>query len=180
MGVRRLPQDPLEQRQQLLLAPLLGGGEVAVDHIRAIAEHPGQQLRAPEVHADRRWRAQDGNTVGRGIREAIRQYYRLMAAGDDERRDPPEYNVYRAGSGRGRKGGDRDPKDKRPAGGRKRSDDEPEYSVYRASRNPFARLREADLGAIRGKLGDRRKADRRRRAASRARSPVGAGFCGSC
>ena len=85
-----------------------------------------------------------------------------MAAGDDERRDPPEYNVYKAGSGRGRKGGGGQPNDKRAAKGGKRPSDAPEYSVYRSRRNPFARLREADLGAVRSKLGERRKASRRR------------------
>ena len=43
-----------------------------------------------------------------------------MAAGNDERRDPREYNVYKAGSGRGRKGGGGQPNDKRAAKGGKR------------------------------------------------------------
>jgi LCP family protein required for cell wall assembly len=70
----------------------------------------------------------------------MRQYYRVMAPGDPERPDRPEYNVYRAGSkGRGR-GRRSEPKaSEQPA----RSGDEPRadapdsgpgYTVYRARR----------------------------------------------
>jgi LCP family protein required for cell wall assembly len=71
----------------------------------------------------------------------MRQYYRVMAPGDSERPDRPEYNVYRAGGrGRGRRA---EPQADEQTGKPERSGDEarsrppsegPGYSVYRARR----------------------------------------------
>ena len=70
----------------------------------------------------------------------MRQYYRVMAPGDRERPDRPEYNVYRAGSkGRGR-GRRAEPKPSEQAGasGEGASDKAPSegpgYTVYKARR----------------------------------------------
>ena len=66
----------------------------------------------------------------------MRQYYRVMAPGDPERPDRPEYNVYRAGSkGRGR-GRRAEPKEtERSAGSRREPPSEgPGYTVYKARR----------------------------------------------
>lgn len=83
-----------------------------------------------------------------------------MAPGDDERPDRPEYNVYRAGRGRGR--GQRESSPAREEKGPERSSeapgrpasggDDPGYRVYRSKRNPLAKLRGADLGSVREKL----------------------------
>ena len=82
-----------------------------------------------------------------------------MAPDDNERPDRPEYNVYRAGPGRGGKGKARS--EKAPAGAKSPkpgaardadADGAPDYSVYKASRNPLARLREARLGSVRDRL----------------------------
>jgi LCP family protein required for cell wall assembly len=83
-----------------------------------------------------------------------------MAPGDDERPDRPEYNVYRAGRGRGR--GRRESSPAREVKGPERSSegagrpgsagDEPGYRVYRSKRNPLAKLRGADIGSVRDKL----------------------------
>ena len=71
----------------------------------------------------------------------MRQYYRVMAAGDPERPDRPEYNVYRAGSGgRGRRRrAKHPPSEKGQAGGAGRPpadapDEGAGYRVYRARR----------------------------------------------
>ncbi len=70
----------------------------------------------------------------------MRQYYRVMAPGDPERPDRPEYNVYRAGSrsrGRGRR---TEPKSPKPSAGSgddasgKAPSEGPGYTVYRARR----------------------------------------------
>jgi LCP family protein required for cell wall assembly len=69
----------------------------------------------------------------------MRQYYRVMAPGDPERPDRPEYNVYKAGSrsrGRGRRA---EPKpSERSAPGDAPSDEPPAegpgYTVYKARR----------------------------------------------
>jgi LCP family protein required for cell wall assembly len=109
--------------------------------------------------------------VARGIRGAIRQYYLLMAAGDDERPERPEYNVYRSGSGRGRGGKGRDSKTDKARGSKPRRSPEasgtagkgpPGYSVYRSRRNPLSKLRGADLGAARAKWEERRRSGRRK------------------
>ena len=70
----------------------------------------------------------------------MRQYYRVMAPGDPERPDRPEYNVYRAGSkgrGRGRRAEPKQPDQQKGAGdaGRSKPPSEgPGYSVYKARR----------------------------------------------
>ncbi len=96
-----------------------------------------------------------------------------MADDDQEQPDRPEYNVYRAGSGRGRKGrgestrakpsrGSSPARPSRGSGdGERVSGDDPGYQVYKARRNPLARLRGADVGGLKDRLGDRRKAGRR-------------------
>ncbi len=83
-----------------------------------------------------------------------------MAPGDDERPDRPEYNVYRAGRGRGR--GRRESSPAREVKGSERGSeaprraapqgDDPGYRVYRSKRNPLAKLRGAELGSVREKL----------------------------
>ena len=86
-----------------------------------------------------------------------------MAAGDDERPERPEYNVYRGGSARGGKGKDRG---KRPSkrGAESRSKGapereggggEPSYTLYRSSRSPLGKLRAAPAALIE-RLRDRR------------------------
>lgn len=111
------------------------------------------------------------------IWESIRQYYRLMAPGDEERPDPPDYNVYRSGKGgkdRGkgrskRTSSDRSDRSRKPASGAPKGSKEaqgsgsgePEYNLYRSSRSPLAKLKGMDLAALRGKLGEQRKQERR-------------------
>ncbi len=85
-----------------------------------------------------------------------------MAPGDEERPDRPEYNVYRSGRGSRKaraerpstrsEGSSSDPErsSKRPS---RSSGDEPSYRVYRSSRNPFSKLRGANLGGVRERLG---------------------------
>jgi LCP family protein required for cell wall assembly len=71
----------------------------------------------------------------------MRQYYRVMAPGDPERPDRPEYNVYRAGSGRGRaKRADKQSASK-PEGA---PDEGRGYRVYKSRRGAgmFGSLRE--------------------------------------
>ena len=70
----------------------------------------------------------------------MRQYYRVMAPGDRERPDRPEYNVYRAGSkglGRGRRAEPK-PSEQAGASGEGASDKAPSegpgYTVYKARR----------------------------------------------
>ena len=105
-----------------------------------------------------------------------------MPAGDDEGPDRPDYKVYRGGSGRGKRGKDRGgktpdkraPEPRRPReGARKPGGDEPGYSVYRSRPGLLSRLRGgADLGALRERLGERRKAGRRDEV-ERSRRPPG-------
>jgi LCP family protein required for cell wall assembly len=70
----------------------------------------------------------------------MRQYYRVMAPGDPERPDRPEYNVYRAGSkgrGRGRRAEPKQSDQRKSSGdsGRSQSPSEgPGYTVYKARR----------------------------------------------
>jgi LCP family protein required for cell wall assembly len=93
----------------------------------------------------------------------MRQYYRVMAPGDPERPDRPEYNVYRAGSGRrGRAKRDDNQSAKRPV--RKASDDaSPDegrgYTVYKSRRGGglFGGLRER-FGGGSGDGGSKRSA----------------------
>lgn len=92
----------------------------------------------------------------------MRQYYRVMAAGDPERPDRPDYNVYRAGSGgRGRSKRADKQREKAPAGPNANGSSDsgagaPEegagYTVYKARRG-FKRPSIGGLDAIRGKLG---------------------------
>jgi LCP family protein required for cell wall assembly len=92
-----------------------------------------------------------------------------MAPGDEERPDRPEYNVYRAGSGRGR-GGNRRKKDepasskgdapkRRERGGE--PDGAPDYTVYRSRRSPLARLREGGGAEALKRIGSGRRKQRR-------------------
>ena len=70
----------------------------------------------------------------------MRQYYRVMAPGDPERPDRPEYNVYRAGSkgrGRGRRAKPKQPDQQQGSADAGRSQppsEGPGYSVYKARR----------------------------------------------
>lgn len=90
-----------------------------------------------------------------------------MAAGDPEDPGRPDYKVYRGGSGRGRRSKSREKSTPSKRGSQPRepregsSGDEPSYKVYRSRRNPLAKLRGADLGSMREKLGERRKSGRR-------------------
>jgi LCP family protein required for cell wall assembly len=93
-----------------------------------------------------------------------------MAPDDNERPEPPEYNVYRAGSRRGGKGkaGSAKPPSaaKGPGTGASAGsggDGDPQYSVYRASRNPLAKLREQRLAGVRERLGGLRGGDKKER-----------------
>jgi LCP family protein required for cell wall assembly len=66
----------------------------------------------------------------------MRQYYRVMAPGDSERPDRPEYNVYRAGSksrGRGRRAEPK-PSERSPDRGGDAPSEGPGYTVYKARR----------------------------------------------
>jgi LCP family protein required for cell wall assembly len=66
----------------------------------------------------------------------MRQYYRVMAPGDSERPDRPEYNVYRAGSksrGRGRRAEPK-PTERSPDRGGDAPSEGPGYTVYKARR----------------------------------------------
>ena len=102
-----------------------------------------------------------------------------MAASDDEGSDRPDYKVYRGGSARGKRGKDRSPKTpgkrgpepRRPREGARKGGDEPGYSVYRSRRSPLAKLRGADVGALRERLGERRKAGRRDEVERSRRAP---------
>ena len=97
----------------------------------------------------------------------MRQYYRVMAPGDDERPDRPEYNVYRAGSrGRGRGRRAKQPRgdapDSAPAEGgppppppgrsAEPPDEGPGYHVYRGGRRSGGGG--AALGSLRKRFGD--------------------------
>ncbi len=96
----------------------------------------------------------------------MRQYYRVMAPGDDERPDRPEYNVYRAGSrGRGRGRRAKQPRgdapDSAPAKGgppppppgrsAEPPDEGPGYHVYRGGRRSGGGG--AALGSLRKRFG---------------------------
>jgi LCP family protein required for cell wall assembly len=94
----------------------------------------------------------------------MRQYYSLMATGDDERPDPPDYNVYRSGRSKDRGSGGRSgqpPESGKGANtpsedpGRAGSSGDPDYRVYRASRNPLSKLRggDGDGPSLRDRLG---------------------------
>ena len=100
----------------------------------------------------------------------MRQYYRVMAPGDPERPDRPEYNVYRAGSG-GRRRGERadkqTAKDRRSAPSGRSGDKDggteegAGYTVYRARRG----FGGGGIGSLRerfrrGEGGDRPRSDR--------------------
>lgn len=81
----------------------------------------------------------------------MRQYYRVMAAGDPERPDRPEYNVYRAGSrgrGRGRRaddqGGAKPGSPVHPDGGAGKEEGSG-YTVYKGGR----RFGGGGLGSLR-------------------------------
>lgn len=89
----------------------------------------------------------------------MRQYYSLMATGDDDRSEVPEYNVYRSGGGRSG-GGSGPPQDSAKSSGDRPEDagspggaGEPDYRVYRASRNPLSKLRSGEGTSLREKLG---------------------------
>jgi LCP family protein required for cell wall assembly len=86
-----------------------------------------------------------------------------MAAGDPDRPGPPEYKVYRSGSGRGRRSSSGSRKQREPASARgKGKSDAPEYNVYRSRSSPLARLRDSDVGAIRERLRRGRRSEKRR------------------
>jgi LCP family protein required for cell wall assembly len=75
-----------------------------------------------------------------------------MAAGDDERPERPDYNVYRGRSGRGRKGKGRASEEKSEPRSDPGGDRDPDYSVYRSRRGPLAKLGGANLTALRERL----------------------------
>ncbi len=85
----------------------------------------------------------------------MRQYYRVMAPGDPERPDRPDYNVYRAGSGgRGRGSGSAKSKGSGDVGGKPAStdgssehEDGAGYTVYKARR--FSGAGAGALGSVR-------------------------------
>lgn len=84
-----------------------------------------------------------------------------MAADEEEPGEQPEYNVYRGGSGGGRRAR---AESKGPARERPKKGDGagPDYKVYKPSRNPLSRLRgAADLGALKERLSEGRRSERR-------------------
>ena len=171
-GRDRRAQLALEQVEDLRLALAVRGGDVAMKQLHAASEDPDEHLRAPEVDADGLRRAQCEPTPAAApeawIREAIRQYYPLMATGDDDRPDRPDYNVYRGGRSRsgGRSKRSPAPKQDAPeqssaaersaarssgAPAKPTGDGDPDYRVYRSSRSPFSKLKGAG-GGVREKL----------------------------
>ena len=86
----------------------------------------------------------------------MRQYYALVFDGDhDEQGDRPDYPVYRAGGGSGRRGPGRSGQggdaEQSPEGG---SEERPDYTLYR-SRRGLRRIRTPSIAALRARLGRR-------------------------
>lgn len=103
-----------------------------------------------------------------------------MAAGDDEGPERPDYKVYRGGSSRGGRskpprGSGSGKRESKPRGSRSASSgksDEPGYSVYRSRPGLLSRLKGGgDVGSMRERLGERRKAGRRDQVERERRQP---------
>ncbi len=157
-------QLPLERLEHLVGAQPGDDDHPPVENLAIVPENPDEHLRAAEIDADRLGAGRPGHRGKAGFGEAMGQYYRVMAPGDPDRPERPEYKVYRAGSG----GGGWWRRDKKPApdageepAGAKA--DEPAkkagppdegsgYKVYKARRG-FKRPGAPDLSGLRGKLG---------------------------
>ena len=144
----RLDRDPqlrVEQLQERLAGQAGGGRRPACEPCRPRPSTTPTSIfvppRSTPIVSAVAGRFVAGRGHEAGIREGMRQYYRVMAPGDSERPDRPEYNVYKAGGrGRGRRA---EPKQDEQTGKPEGSGDGarsqapsegPGYSVYKARR----------------------------------------------